>query len=131
MVIIFCSNQASKLFQQESGCTLVLLNGIPGYQNDVQQCTNGISANGIVFQAETCGIKFSYRRWNETQVIKITGQPDQLVNNKNRLAIIRLYNSNEVWPQANALFYWKNIHLPDIKVTIEVEIIESLVISSD
>jgi hypothetical protein len=43
------------------------------------------------------------------------GQTDQLVNIKDRIVFLRLYNSDEVTPIQD-LLYWKNIHLPDIKV---------------
>lgn len=45
----------------------------------------------------------------------MTGQTDQLVNIKDRIVFLRLYNSDEVTPIQD-LLYWKNIHLPDIKV---------------
>lgn len=94
---------------------LVLLNGVPSYQTNGKQCRNGISDDGLIFNSETCGIKFSHADWREKQIVKIMGQTDQLVNIKDRIVFLRLYNSDEVTPIQD-LLYWKNIHLPDIKV---------------
>ena len=102
-------------YRKKQGCLLVLLNGVPTYQTNGKQCRNGISDDGLVFNSETCGIKFSHADWREKQIVKITGQTDQLVNIKDRIVFLRLYNSDEVTPIQD-LLYWKNIHLPDIKV---------------
>jgi hypothetical protein len=48
--------------------------------------------------------------WREKQIVKIMGQTDQLVNIKDRIVFLRLYNSDEVTPIQD-LLYWKNIHL--------------------
>lgn len=94
---------------------MVLLNGVPDYQLNGEQCVNGITEDGIIFKSETCGIKFSHNNWQEKQMIKIMGQTDQVVNVADRIVLLRLYNSDEVTP-VERILYWKNIHLPDIKV---------------
>jgi hypothetical protein len=100
---------------QSVECLLVLLNGIPSYQTENDPCLNGISKDGIIFESESCGVKFSYANWQEPQVVKINGQSDLLVNINDRIVFLRLYNADDVTPITD-LIYWKNIHLPDIKV---------------
>lgn len=102
---------------QSTDCVLILLTGIPSYQKN-DQCANGIKDNGIIFQSETCGIKFAHNNWNQKQIITIIGQTDQVINNKDRIVFLRLYNSDEVTPNKD-LIYWKNIHLPDIKAVVK------------
>lgn len=98
---------------KQNDCVLVLLNGVPDYQLNGEECINGITKDGIIFNSETCGIKFSHSNWQEKQIIKIMGQTDLVVNVADRIVLLRLYNSDEVEPRT---LYWKNIHLPDIKV---------------
>ena len=108
-------SEARKNYIQSVECLLVLLNGIPSYQTENDQCVNGISNDGINFESESCGVKFSHANWQEPQVVKINGQSDLLVNINDRIVFLRLYNADDVTPITD-LIYWKNIHLPDIKV---------------
>ncbi|XP_052076398.1 von Willebrand factor D and EGF domain-containing protein-like [Mytilus californianus] len=103
---------------RQNDCILVLLNGVPDYQLNGEECINGITKDGLIFKSETCGIKFSHSNWQEKQMIKILGQTDQIVNIEDRIVLLRLYNSDEVEP-IEPISYWKNIHLPDIKVYVK------------
>ncbi|CAG2217339.1 unnamed protein product [Mytilus edulis] len=103
---------------KQNSCLLVLLNGVPDYQVNEEECVNGITADGIVFISDLCGIKFSHSNWKEKQTIKIFGQTDQLVNVQDRIIFLRLYNGDKVEP-SDPILYWKNIHLPDIKVYVK------------
>lgn len=96
----------------------MLVNGLPAYQNDGKQCVNGITKDGLIFKSEQCGITFSHSNWQQKQVIKIFGQIDQLVNVKDRIVFLRLYNDEGLVSPNEPIWYWKNIHLPDIKVCI-------------
>lgn len=103
---------------KQNSCLLVILNGVPDYQHDQvneEKCVNGKTVDGIVFKPDRCGIKFSHSNWKEKQTIKIFGQTDQLVNVQDRIIFLRLYNADDVAP-TDPILYWKNIHLPDIKV---------------
>ncbi|CAC5390509.1 unnamed protein product [Mytilus coruscus] len=103
---------------RQNNCILVLLNGVPDYQLNDKKCKNGITQDGVIFKSETCGIKFSHSNWQKKQMIKIMGQTDQLINVRDRIVFLRLYNSDEVTP-LEEIIYWKNIHLPDIKVYVK------------
>jgi hypothetical protein len=46
------------------------------YQTENDSCLNGISKDGIIFESESCGVKFSHANWQEPQVVKINGQSD-------------------------------------------------------
>ncbi|VDI60923.1 Hypothetical predicted protein [Mytilus galloprovincialis] len=106
-------------------CQLVLLNGVPDYQGDGEKCANGITEDGLIFNSQLCGIKFSHSNWQEKQVIKIVGQIDQLVNVKDRIVFLRLYNTKDILPN-EPIWYWKYIHLPDIKVYVKDADIKTL-----
>ena len=108
-------SDAKKQFLKNKQCVLVLLNGIPKYQKYNYKCVNGVSNDGIIFESQFCGVKFSHANWQEPQVVKINGQSDLQVNINDRIVFLRLYNSIAVKPNT---IYWSNIHLPDIKVYI-------------
>lgn len=110
---------------QSVECMLVLSNGIPSYQKENDQCVNGISKDGIIFESKSCGVRFSHATWQEPQVVKINGQSDLLVNINDRIVFLRLYNSDKVKPIKD-LMYWSNIHLPDIKVWYQLLLINTL-----
>ena len=73
-------SEARKIYIQSVECLLVLLNGTPSYQTENDQCVNGISKDGIIFESESCGVKFSHATWQDQQVVKINGQSDLQVN---------------------------------------------------
>ena len=108
-------SEAWKKRIQSGECLLVLFNGIPLYQTDKKLCANKISKDGIIFESESCGVKFSHATWQDQQVVTINGQSDLLVNINDRIVFLRLYNADAVEPNTK---YWSNIHLPDIKVYI-------------
>lgn len=118
-------SEAIKNHIQSVECMLVLLNGIPSYQNENVPCENGISKDGIIFESELCGIRFSHANWQEPQVVKINGQSDLLVNINDRIVFLRLYNADNVKPIKD-LMYWRNIHLHDIKVWYQLLLINTL-----
>ncbi|XP_076070432.1 von Willebrand factor D and EGF domain-containing protein-like isoform X1 [Mytilus galloprovincialis] len=113
-------NKRSKPFLQQLAkdeCVINLLAGIPNYQTRPSQCNNEITDSGLVFENQLCGIAFSYDNWNETQHLQLYGAVDNKINIKDRIVFLRLYNP--LISQANAsLFMWRNIVLPDVKVTI-------------
>ena len=104
-----------KIYIQSVECLLVLVNWIPSYQTEHDQCVNGISKYGIIFESESCAVKFSHATWQDQQVVQINGQSDLQVNINDIIEFLRLYNSDDVTPIADVI-YWSNIHLPDIKV---------------
>ena len=114
-IILITEVKQKKKYIQSVECLLVLLNGIPSYQTENDQCVNGISNDGIIFESESCGVKFSHATRQDQQVVKINGQSDLLVNINDRIVFLRLFNADDVTPITD-LIYWKNIHLPDIKV---------------
>ncbi|XP_076072003.1 uncharacterized protein LOC143043707 [Mytilus galloprovincialis] len=97
----------------------MLVNALPAYQKDGKQCVDGITKDGLIFKSERCGITFSHSNWQQKQVIKIFGQIDQLVNVKDRIVFLRLYNDEDIVHPNEPIWYWKNIHLPDIKVYVK------------
>ena len=58
----------------------VLLNGIPSYQAENDQCVNSICKDGILFESYSCGLKFPHATWQDQQVVRINGQSDLKVN---------------------------------------------------
>lgn len=102
----------------QGNCVLNLLTGIPGYQKSPStQCQNGISDSGLIFDYQYCGISFNYSHWDETKYLKLTGAADNLVNRKDRLVLLRLYNEvRRVQPNKDSLFMWNGTILSDIKV---------------
>lgn len=103
---------------KKDSCVLHLLTGIPQYQTDDQKCKDGISDDGLIFNTQYCGIEFTHTDWDKTVNVELTGSSDDIVNIKDRIVFLRLYNNpNKVEPNRNALYMWNGIHLPDIKVS--------------
>ena len=103
---------------KKNACALHLVTGIPKYQTDDEKCKNGISDDGLIFNSQYCGIRFSHTDWNKTIYVELKGAADGTVNIKNRIVFLRLYNNATILePNKDTLYMWNSIHLPDIKVS--------------
>ncbi|CAC5389963.1 unnamed protein product [Mytilus coruscus] len=111
MSFIFSSNAIKRT------CIINLLNGIPQYQIDKDKCKNGIKDDGLKFTSQYCGIHFNHLDWKTKKYIEVWGISDGIINDGVRLSVLRLYNPDNLKP-SKSLQYWKNIHLPDIKVLV-------------
>lgn len=111
MLFIFSSDDIKRT------CIINLLNGIPQYQIDKDECKNGIKDDGLKFTSKYCGIHFNHLDWKTKKYIEVWGISDGMINIGNRFSVLRLYNPDNLKP-SKSLQYWTNIHLPDIKVII-------------
>lgn len=106
---------------KKDSCALHLLTGIPKYQTDQTDnkgCIDGISDDGLIFDSQYCGIEFTHTDWDKTVNVELTGASDDIVNIKDRIVFLRLYNNPKILePNRNVLYMWNGIHLPDIKVS--------------
>ncbi|VDH89919.1 Hypothetical predicted protein, partial [Mytilus galloprovincialis] len=113
------SDQSEIDYIKDNICILNLLNAVPTYQTDGSYCKNGISAEGLVFRSEQCGIVFTFKNWTATQYVHVTGASDGQITIDDNIIFLRLFNDpTRTRPLKDSLKVWTGIHLIDIKVVI-------------
>lgn len=85
----------------------------PYYQSSaVDTCQNIQSTEAVLFNENRCGIVISSNTWNESKVLSVTGNIDNLINERDREIYIRLGNGQGSDPSRA----WDYVNIPDIKV---------------
>lgn len=86
----------------------------PYYQSSaVDTCQNIQSTEAVLFNENKCGIVISSNTWRESKVLNMTGNIDNLINERDREIYIRLGNNGQGGDPFRA---WDNVTMPDIKV---------------
>lgn len=86
----------------------------PYYQSSpVDSCQNIQSTEAVLFNENKCGIVISSNTWRESKVLNVTGNIDNLINERDREIYIRLGNNG---PGGDPFRAWDNVTMPDIKV---------------
>lgn len=86
----------------------------PYYQSSaVDICQNIQSTEAVLFNDNKCGIVISSNTWRESKVLNITGNIDNLINERDREIYIRLGNNGQGGDPFKA---WDNVTMPDFKV---------------
>lgn len=100
----------------ESSCKTVIYMLTPYYQSSVvDTCQNIQSTEAVIFKENKCGIVISSNTWRESKVLNVTGNIDNLINERDREIYIRLGNNG---PGGDPFRAWDNVTMPDIKVYI-------------
>lgn len=100
----------------ESNCKTVIYMLTPYYQSSVvDTCQNIQSTEAVLFKENKCGIVISSNTWRESKVLNVTGNIDNLINERDREIYIRLGNNG---PGGDPFRAWDNVIMPDIKVYI-------------
>lgn len=98
----------------ESNCKTVIYMLTPYYQSSVvDTCQNIQSTEAVLFKENKCGIVISSNTWRESKVLSVTGNIDNLINERDREIYIRLGNNG---PGGDPFRAWDNVIMPDIKV---------------
>lgn len=98
----------------ESNCKTAIYMLTPYYQpSAVDTCQNIQSTEAVLFNENKCGIVISSNTWRELKVLNVTGNIDNLINEKNREIYIRLGHNGLGNDPSGA---WDNVTIPDIKV---------------
>lgn len=101
----------------ESNCKTVIYMLTPYYQSSVvDTCQNIQSTEAVLFKENKCGIVISSNTWRESKVLNVTGNIDNLINERDREIYIRLGNNG---PGGDPFRAWDNVTMPDIKVCIQ------------
>lgn len=88
----------------------------PYYQSSaVDTCQNIKSTEAFLFNENKCGIVISSNSWNESNVLNVTGNIDNLINERDREIYIRLGNIGKGDDPSRSRA-WDNVTIPDIKV---------------
>lgn len=100
----------------ESNCITAIYMLTPYYQSSaVDTCQNIQSTEPVLFNKNKCGIVISSNTWNESKVLNVTGNIDNLINERDREIYIRLGHNGLGNDPSGA---WDNVTIPDIKVYI-------------
>lgn len=98
----------------ESSCKTVIYMLTPYYQSSVvDTCQNIQSTEAVLFNDNKCGIVISSNTWRESKVLNMTGNIDNLINERDREIYIRLGINGKGGDPFKA---WDNVTMPDIKV---------------
>lgn len=98
----------------ESNCKTAIYILTPYYQpSAVDTCQNIQSTEAVLFNENKCGIVISSNTWRELKVLNVTGNIDNLINEKDREIYIRLGHNGLGNDPSGA---WDNVTIPDIKV---------------
>lgn len=98
----------------ESNCKTAIYMLTPYYQSSaVDTCQNIQSTEAVLFNENKCGIVISSNTWRESKVLNMTGNIDNLINERDREIYIRLGNNGQGGDPFRA---WDNVTMPDIKV---------------
>lgn len=98
----------------ESNCKTVVYMLTPYYQSSVvETCQNIQSTEAVLFNENRCGIVISSNTWRESKVLNVTGNIDNLINERDREIYIRLGINGKGGDPFKA---WDNVTMPDIKV---------------
>lgn len=98
----------------ESNCKTAIYMLTPYYQSSaVDTCQNIQSTEPVLFNKNKCGIVISSNTWRELKVLNVTGNIDNLINERDREIYIRLGNNGNGGDPFRA---WDNVTIPDIKV---------------
>lgn len=102
------------LTSYEKNCKTAIYMLTPYYQSSaVDTCQNIQSTEAVLFNENKCGIVISSNTWNESKVLSVTGNIDNLINIRDREIYIRLGNNGQRGDSSRA---WDNVTIPDIKV---------------
>lgn len=101
----------------ESNCKTAIYMLTPYYYQSsaVDTCQNIQSTEAVLFNENKCGIVISSNTWRELKVLNVTGNIDNLINEKDREIYIRLGINGKGGDPSRA---WDNVTIPDIKVYI-------------
>lgn len=101
----------------ESNCITAIYMLTPYYYQSsaVDTCQNIKSTEALLFNKNKCGIIISSNTWNESKVLNVTGNIDNLINERDREIYIRLGHNGQGNDPSGA---WDNVTIPDIKVYI-------------
>lgn len=100
----------------ENSCKTVIYMLTPNYQSSaVDSCQNIQSTEAVLFEQNQCGIAISSSTWRDPKELTVTGNIDNLINERDREIYIRLGNNG---PGGDPNGAWDNVTMPDIKVYI-------------
>lgn len=98
----------------EKNCKTAIYMLTPYYQSSpVDTCQNIQSTEAVLFNENKCGIVISSNTLNKSKVLSMTGNIDNLINERDREIYNRLGNNGQGGDSSRA---WDNVTIPDIKV---------------